>query len=570
MKKYHHAHNRRPIMAGSFRPAVFFALLLSVVSVIATRADDPSATRKSLAKPSAKGDSPIFADTKIGTVPKPRVLVTISKETTYITEPLRPDGYPDYVAALNQRFSAGVTPENNAAVLFWKAMGPGMLGKKDQEAYFKMLGIPPLPESGDYFVGSGNFVDRHKSEIKGTTDEPNAQEKELWRQFEVILKRPWSKQEFPLWAEWVAANEKPLALLVEVSKRPRRYDPMLGEMVITVLLPAAQQHREVARALIARAMLRIHDGKSDEAWEDLMACHRLARLVGQGATLIEVLVAVTLDGMACAGDHALLEHGKLSSAQIAKMQEYLAKLPPIPKMVDKLDVAERIMFLDCVTTMAREGPSTLTQITGSEVREKKSTVESLMDSIGTAMIDWDIILRMGNSWHDRICDACRKPTRIEQKKAWDSIDKDLRRLAKSSKGLTSFGLSMLGSPRKTVSERAGQILVALLLPAFSAAMNAEDRATMQFELTKLAFALAAYRAEHGSYPKRLADLVPKYVAEVPKDIFNDALLHYDQKGDGYLLYSVGVNGKDDGGKGYGESEGGETCDDLAVRMPAAP
>ena len=49
----------------------------------------------------------------------PGLLVTISKETTYITEPLRADGYPDYVAALNQRFSQGVTPENNAAVLFW-------------------------------------------------------------------------------------------------------------------------------------------------------------------------------------------------------------------------------------------------------------------------------------------------------------------------------------------------------------------------------------------------------------------------------------------------------------------
>ncbi len=35
------------------------------------------------------------------------VLVTISKETTYITEPLRPDGYPDYIAALNQRASKG-------------------------------------------------------------------------------------------------------------------------------------------------------------------------------------------------------------------------------------------------------------------------------------------------------------------------------------------------------------------------------------------------------------------------------------------------------------------------------
>ena len=43
---------------------------------------------------------------------------------------------------------------------------------------------------------------------------------------------------------------------------------------------------------------------------------------------------------------------------------------------------------------------------------------------------------------------------------------------------------------------------------------------MQFELTRLAFALAAYHADRGTYPAKLADLVPKYVAEVPKDIFN--------------------------------------------------
>src|SRR5689334_19843108 len=43
---------------------------------------------------------------------KPKPKITINKGTTYITEPLRPDGYPDYVAALNQRMSQSVTPEN--------------------------------------------------------------------------------------------------------------------------------------------------------------------------------------------------------------------------------------------------------------------------------------------------------------------------------------------------------------------------------------------------------------------------------------------------------------------------
>ena len=71
---------------------------------------------------------------------------------------------------------------------------------------------------------------------------------------------------------------------------------------------------------------------------------------------------------------------------------------------------------------------------------------------------------------------------------------------------------------------------------------------MRFELTKLAFALAEYRARHGSYPAKLADLVPKYVAAVPQDIFSGGALHYTLQGDGYLLYSVGPNGKDDGGR----------------------
>ena len=64
------------------------------------------------------------------------VPLVISKETTYITEPLRSDGTPDYVAALNQRLSKGVTPENNAAVLFWKAAGRGQY---QEEWYTQVL-----------------------------------------------------------------------------------------------------------------------------------------------------------------------------------------------------------------------------------------------------------------------------------------------------------------------------------------------------------------------------------------------------------------------------------------------
>ncbi len=77
-----------------------------------------------------------------------------------------------------------------------------------------------------------------------------------------------------------------------------------------------------------------------------------------------------------------------------------------------------------------------------------------------------------------------------------------------------------------------------------------------------------YQADHGSYPVKLGDLAPDYVVEVPKDVFNDSELHYRLEGEGYLLYSVGVNGKDDGAKSYEDRKKDEDWDDLVVRVPA--
>jgi hypothetical protein len=239
------------------------------------------------------------------------------------------------------------------------------------------------------------------------------------------------------------------------------------------------------------------------------------------------------------------------------------------KMVDKIDVAERFMYLDCVGMVARKGFSSLAGLVELSEPKSKTMFESRIDSTARAVIDWDQVLRMGNSWYDRLADAYAKPTRGERQAAMRKIDDDLHKLAAATKDWKSLGLSMLDGPRNAISERVGRVFVSLLVPAISAAALAEDRGTMQFELIRLAFALAAYHAERGAYPAKLADLAPKYVAEIPKDIFNASELHYRQDGGGYLLYSVGVNGKDDGGKGYGDRKEGEDWDDLVVRVPPA-
>jgi hypothetical protein len=81
----------------------------------------------------------------------------ISPETTYVTEPADKDGYIDYVTALNQRLSQGVSPEKNANVLIWQAIGPPEYLDMPAE-YFQWLWVEPPPKKGQYWIDWREFV----------------------------------------------------------------------------------------------------------------------------------------------------------------------------------------------------------------------------------------------------------------------------------------------------------------------------------------------------------------------------------------------------------------------------
>ncbi|HEX6984935.1 MAG TPA: hypothetical protein VF170_06140, partial [Planctomycetaceae bacterium] len=83
------------------------------------------------------------------------VPATTAVEERYV----RPDGTVDYVAALNDEWSEGVTPENNAAVPLARAFGPAVVAPEAREAYFGRLGIEP-PEAGAEFLALDEFLRR--------------------------------------------------------------------------------------------------------------------------------------------------------------------------------------------------------------------------------------------------------------------------------------------------------------------------------------------------------------------------------------------------------------------------
>src|SRR4051812_30642624 len=57
----------------------------------------------------------------------PGPAIIISPQTTYITEPLRANGLPDYEQYILELSRADVTTQNNAAALMWPAIWPSEL-----------------------------------------------------------------------------------------------------------------------------------------------------------------------------------------------------------------------------------------------------------------------------------------------------------------------------------------------------------------------------------------------------------------------------------------------------------
>jgi hypothetical protein len=492
---------------------------------------------------------------------RPAPKLPLGQETTYVGGPLDQDGYVDYEAALNDRLGQGITPQKNANVLLWKALGPTPEGGRGMPVeFFKRLGMEP-PKDGAYFISMGHYLRDH---VKLDREQYN----DVLEQQGRAGARPWAAKDYPHVAAWLKANEKQLDLVVEATRRPQYFNPLVSHptekgpgALLGALLPSVQKCRELASALTARAMLRAAEGKFDQAWQDLLACHRLGRLVGRGATLIEALAGIAIDQIASNADLAYLESANLTSRQALDRLKDLQAQPPMPPLADKVNLAERFMFLDTVQLVRRRGIGMMEALSGGP--PKGASPEELK---ALARVDWAPALRNGNRWFDRLAAALRLKARADREAALNKIEADLKALKKEAVEPANLAKLDLGKgpPDKRAGKAIGDVLIGLLMPATRKVQSAYDRAEQVQRNLRVAFALAAYRADRGRYPAKLDELAPKYLAAVPGDLFSGNALIYRPSEKGYLVYSVGVNGKDEGGRWYDDDPPG---DDPRVRLP---
>lgn len=109
------------------------------------------------------------------------------------------------------------------------------------------------------------------------------------------------------------------------------------------------------------------------------------------------------------------------------------------------------------------------------------------------------------------------------------------------------------------------IFAKMLLPALSKVHHKAFLIQLKIELAKAAIDLERYYLKHGRYPNTIEDLSPAFSANPPIDPMTHLTLAYKKLDeDGFEIYSVGMDGKDDKGTNIKSSKRNQPAppDDL--------
>ena len=219
------------------------------------------------------------------------------------------------------------------------------------------------------------------------------------------------------------------------------------------------------------------------------------------------------------------------------------------------------MFLDSASVISKKGLNTFVDLAGVD----RAPIPDFLVKMAGRATDWNVTMRMGNKYYDRIVKIMKIDNRSLRKQQMAQMEKELDELKDKVTNPRNLGLSFLSKkPSTVIGEAMGNILISLMLPAVSATTEAQDRISQQYEVLDTAVALKSYHQDYGKYPKRLADLVEEdYLKAMPIDRYTEQPLVYKPTAKGFTLYSVGRNEQDDDGRSFDDEPAG---DDLVVKL----
>jgi hypothetical protein len=405
----------------------------------------------------------------------------ISKETTYITEPLTSDGTRvDYFTAYKQEFyPAKMKTDDNGYRLIVRALGDvsdhqlsGIDGKSvkcDAEIatarLYQELGLDPTVRPTMTHQRPMEYLTDYVAQLDGAGQSPE--------ELDQRLHQPWTLDDLPMMESWLQENQAILDLMAQAVRKPVftvpliRYQPEAA-LYESLVMGHIHRVRAFARSIEARANYRIGIGDIDGAIEDLVTLKHLGRHMGRQGSAVHLLVGIAVEGMADAIQIAGNGDSQPTAEQLRRLVDELGTVPS-PANMDRFWLAVRYHELSGIQAMAYDNQLLTDQLSIWDNNE------AYQPGITTNLpLDWNIIMRRINAAYDD--------------------------MGNGHVGLPPQGRSSWDVFLGARSRRVADYLACLSPSATSAIAEAYRRSGCSNNLRQIALAMLLYDHEHGSLP----------------------------------------------------------------------
>lgn len=358
------------------------------------------------------------------------------------------------------------------------------------------------------------------------------------------------------------------AFCADLEAHPTVIQPAY-EQGLDMLQPHIGGVKNTVQALRRDALLALHEGRLEDVVRDLRTTVALVEMQRDEAVILCQLVRVVVAEIGGGTLWQALQAGGWSDAQLADIQEAWERPRFLPAMIQAIAM-ERAMAADYF--QGRQGSlRVLAESIGWPATERDS---SQAGSLGMFRESLGPILEQGQRVRRLALVGLWRVAWVEQDLLFynEAVQRTIEaaRAAEASRSLAG-----LRRPAPTDSEGKGTLAVPqpfdadtmggwakfqhwLSLNLFGTHDRLLEKAAQmecRREMSLAAVALERYRLRHGEWPTNLAALAPEFLKQVPWDWMSGEPLRYRRNNDGsYLLYSVGLDGRDDGGDATPPSE----------------
>jgi hypothetical protein len=347
-------------------------------------------------------------------------------------------------------------------------------------------------------------------------------------------------------------NEATLARIQVALEKPLLVNPLDLEQGAKLLVPHLAPVKSLTYWFRAGSQLALHNGQTHSALEQLVAEIRLPRMLAEDRILISELVRIAICGIARNGVWEALQADGWKDEDLAVLQKAWEEQHFIPGMVRALQ-GELVYGQTTFEMMRKSNADAVQMIYGMEIYLSSETFERSW---------WERTLRelpAGDNIavflkEQVYCRLWRYVWLDMNERHFLEQTQRLLQIARKAAVEKSFSTVQPAIMALEQERSAGNCYDRLRYPGPSVdfglpkAVSRAIRAETERSITICAIALKRYLLERGAPPPQLEELVPRFISAVPIDPMDGKSMKYQTNRDGsFTLYSVGMDGKDEGG-----------------------